>query len=81
MWRYNHTSAYIASRIAATATDPELDTYRANSTDCSAAAAVASGAVGVMQDSVELAERSLSVSVGPAVSQTRFRNIGSQIAR
>lgn len=76
MWRYNHTSAYIASRIAATATDPELDTYRANSTDCSAAA---SGALGGMQDSVELAERSLSVSFSSAVAWTRFRNIGSQI--
>ena len=54
MWRYNHTSAYIAQRIAATAADHGLRTYRANSSACAAAAAAAEDAAALAGQGAEV---------------------------
>lgn len=46
IWRYNYTSEYILTHIRRTASDPDLRTYRPNSTECvGASGAVAPGAV------------------------------------
>lgn len=72
LWRYNHTSAYIASRITATAKDVNLNIYRANRSECGAGVADSTGAAGGLAaatgrvepaaDHAALAEKSLAVS-------------------
>lgn len=83
MWRYNHTSAYIVSRIAKTAKNEGLNAYRANSTECGAsgdtAAAAAGGLTGATgglaagrEPDAAMAAKSMSVSRAclPHASQT-----------
>ena len=38
MWRYNYTAQYVVDRVAATAGDPGVRTYRGNGTGCVPAA-------------------------------------------
>lgn len=59
LWRYNHTASYIASRVAATAAEEGLNSYRANSSDCAASAA--GEASHLADDTADLAEKGMAV--------------------